>query len=109
MTRKLKKYYVYIMSSLKGTLYTGVTSELKNRVYAHKNKLIPGFTNRYNIDRLVYYEETSEAKEAIAREKQIKSWRREKKIALIKTINPTWRDLSEDWFEDESEENEDGE
>jgi len=103
MTKKFKTYYVYIMTSLKGTLYTGVTSDLTKRVYAHKHKLIPGFTSRYNIDRLVYYEETGDVREAIAREKQIKSWRRAKKIALIQTINPTWKDISEQWFEDEGE------
>ena len=105
----MKKYHVYIMSNLKGTLYTGVTSELVSRVYAHKHKLIPGFTSRYNINKLVYYEETVDVKAAIAREKQIKSWRREKKIALIQTINPTWKDLSEDWSEDECEEDDNDE
>jgi putative endonuclease len=102
----MKKYYVYIMSSSAGTLYTGVTSKLRSRVYAHKHKLIPGFTNKYNINRLVYYEETYDVKSAITREKQIKSWRREKKIMLINSINSTWRDLSEDWFENEGDESE---
>ena len=104
---EMKAYYVYIMSNIRGTLYTGVTNQLKNRVYTHKKKLIPGFTSRYNIDRLVYYEEMGDVKAAIAREKQIKSWRREKKIRLIATMNPTWRDLSEDWFEDEDEDADD--
>ena len=81
-------YYVYIMANLHGTLYTGVTGDLQKRVFEHKNKLIPGFTKKYNIDRLVYFEETSDIREAIVREKQIKSWRRSKKIALIKSTNP---------------------
>ena len=96
-----KTYYVYIMANIHGTLYTGVTSDLEKRVYDHKSKLTSGFTKRYNIDRLVYYEETVDIKEAIAREKQVKSWRRAKKIALIQSINPTWKDLSEEWFQDD--------
>ncbi len=92
-----KDYYVYVMTNRSGTLYTGVTNNLKRRVYEHKHKLIEGFTARYNIDRLVYYEICSESLAAIAREKQIKGWRRSKKIALIETLNPNWRDLSEDW------------
>jgi putative endonuclease len=87
------------MANIHGTLYTGVTSDLEKRVYDHKNKLAPGFTKRYNIDRLVYYEETIDITEAITREKQVKSWRRAKKIALIQSINPTWKDLSEGWFQ----------
>jgi putative endonuclease len=94
-----KTYYVYIMANIHGTLYTGVTNDLVKRVYDHKSKLIPGFTKRYNINRLVYYEETGDIREAITREKQVKSWRRAKKIALIQSINPTWKDLSEGWFQ----------
>ena len=100
----IKTYYVYIMANIHGTLYMGVTSDLEKHVYDHKNKLVPCFTKRYNIDRLVYYEETSDIKEAIVREKQIKSWRRTKKIALIQSINPTWKDLSEGWFQAEDQE-----
>ena len=99
-----KTYYVYIMANIHGTLYTGVTSDLEKRVYDHKSKLTSGFTKRYNIDRLVYYEETVDIQEAIAREKQVKSWRRTKKIALIQSINPTWKDLSEGWFKVEDQE-----
>ena len=91
--------YVYIMTNRSGTLYTGVTNDIARRVYEHKNHLVPGFTSRYNIDRLVYFENTSEITSAIAREKQIKGWLRAKKIALIESINPEWRDLSEDWKE----------
>ena len=93
----MKQYYVYIMTNRSGTLYTGVTNHLERRVYEHKQKLVPGFTSRYNINRLVYFETTSNINSAIAREKQIKGWLRSKKLALIETTNPQWRDLSEDW------------
>ena len=82
------------------TLYTGVTDDLVRRVYEHKNKLIEGFTKRYNITRLVHYEVTSDVQAAIQREKQIKGWLRKKKIALIETVNPGWQDLSEGWYEE---------
>jgi putative endonuclease len=94
---KMKQYAVYIMASRSKTLYIGVTSNLEQRVYQHKNKLIAGFTSKYNIDRLVYFELTSDVVPAIEKEKQIKGWKREKKIALIETTNPTWQDLSETW------------
>jgi putative endonuclease len=94
----MKTYYVYIMTNRSRTLYTGTTNDLKRRVYEHKHKLIPGFTNKYNITRLVYFEETADVKAAIAREKQIKGWLRAKKIALIESANPEWRDLSADWY-----------
>ncbi|MEQ9620339.1 GIY-YIG nuclease family protein [Coleofasciculus chthonoplastes] len=95
----MNTYYVYIMTNRSKTLYTGVTNDLYRRVYEHKQKLIPGFTQKYNINRLVYYQETSDVRESITREKQIKGWLRAKKIALIESINPQWRDLSADWFE----------
>jgi putative endonuclease len=95
----MKIYYVYIMASSSGTLYTGVTDDLERRVFEHKNKLIPGFSSKYNINRLVYYEETGDVQAAIYREKQIKSWRRNKKLDLIKSSNPKWQDLSEGWYE----------
>jgi len=98
-SNKVNTYYVYIMTNRSKTLYTGVTNDLYRRVYEHKQKLIPGFTQKYNINRLVYYEETSDVREAIAREKQIKGWLRAKKIALIESANPQWHDLSADWFE----------
>jgi len=93
----MTEYYVYIMTNGKRTLYTGVTNNLYRRVYEHKEKLIPGFTKRYNIDYLVYVENTSDVVAAITREKQIKGWTRAKKISLIESSNPEWRDLSLDW------------
>ena len=87
------------MASPTGTLYTGMTHDLMKRVYQHKNKLVEVFTKKYNVTRLVYYEETNDVSAAIDREKQIKGWRRSKKTDLIKSINPTWRDLAEDWFD----------
>ena len=93
----MNSYYVYIMTNRSGTLYIGITNNLIRRVYEHKNKLIDGFTKKYNINRLVYFEETSDVYSAIAREKQIKGWIRKKKIALIEKNNPKFRDLSEDW------------
>ena len=90
--------YVYIMFSKKnGTLYTGVTSDLKKRVCQHKQKSYDGFTAKYNVDKLGYYEIFSDIKDAIEREKQIKDGSRKKKILLIEKINPLWRDLSNDW------------
>jgi putative endonuclease len=90
-------YYVYIMTNKSKTLYTGVTNDLQRRVFEHKHHLVEGFTEKYNITKLVYFEETSDVREAICREKQIKGWLRKKKIALIESINPEWKDLSEDW------------
>ena len=86
------------MTNKSRTLYTGVTNDLERRVYEHKHKLVPGFTSKYNITQLVYYEETDDVNIAIAREKQIKGWLRAKKIALIESINPEWKDLSLDWY-----------
>jgi len=92
-----KTYYVYIMSSKTKVIYTGVTSNLIGRVYQHKNGLVKGFTKRYNVDQLVYYAETNDIMEAICYEKKIKGWTRAKKITLIESINPDWKDLAEDW------------
>ena len=86
------------MSNLSRTLDTGFTSDLQRRVYEHKNKTLSGFTKHYNISKLVYYEEFDAAISAITREKQIKKWRRSKKIDLINSINPAWVDLAKDWF-----------
>ena len=96
----MKNYYVYIMTSPSGTLYTGMTSNLVRRVYEHKQRLVDGFTKKYNVTRLAYYEQTSDVQTALAREKEIKKWRRSKKIALIKSINPKWQDLSAGWYDE---------
>jgi putative endonuclease len=94
----MSEYYVYIMASRSRTLYCGVTNDLIRRVHEHRHRLLPGFTSKYNIDRLVYFETTPDVRAAIAREKQIKGWRREKKLEVIQSANPTWKDLSEEWF-----------
>ncbi len=86
------------MTNKSKTLYTGVTDNLERRVYEHKNKLVEGFTKRYNITKLVYYEETNNVQIAIEREKQIKGWLRRRKIALIESMNPKWADLSDEWL-----------
>ncbi|MHB8173795.1 MAG: GIY-YIG nuclease family protein [Nitrospirota bacterium] len=88
-------YYVYILASITKTLYVGVTRDIVKRMYEHKQELVPGFTSRYKVNRLVYLEETNDVRAAIAREKQIKNWRRNKKEFLINSINPSWNDLSE--------------
>jgi len=91
-----KNYYIYIMTNKNNTvLYTGVTNNLKKRVYEHKHKLISGFTKKYNINKLVYYEIFEDPINAIAREKQIKAGSRDKKIKLIESMNPKWEDLYE--------------
>lgn len=94
----MKSYFVYIMTNKSKTLYTGVTNHLERRVYEHKNKLVAGFTSRYNITKLVYYEETNDVSVALAREKQIKGWLRAKKVALIEAENPEWKDLGLEWY-----------
>ena len=96
----VKEYYVYVMTNRSRTLYTGITSNLERRVYEHKRKLIPGFTSKYNVTRLVYYEVHPNAGDAIAREKQVKGWLRARKIALIESANPNWDDLSAAWYEE---------
>jgi len=96
----VKQYYVYIMTNRSRTLYTGVTSDLERRVYEHKRKLVPGFSARCRITPLVYFEVTQDVEVAIAREKQIKGWLRAKKIALIESVNPEWKDLSLGWYEE---------
>ncbi len=91
-------YYVYILTNQYNTvLYTGVTNNLERRLYEHKNKLINGFTKKYNVDKLVYFEQTDNINSAIAREKQIKGWIRKKKDELIASVNAERKDLSEDW------------
>jgi len=93
-----KSYHVYIMSNISKMLYAGVTNNLEHRVLQHKAKLIDGFTKKYNLHRLVYFEAFGNIRDAIAREKQIKGWLRAKKVALIKSANPDWKDLSADWM-----------
>jgi putative endonuclease len=93
----MKTYYVYIMTNKSKTLYIGVTNNLERRVHEHEYKLVPGFTSRYNITKLVYFAETNDVQEALAREKQIKGWLRSKKIVLIEAENPEWKDLSLEW------------
>src|SRR5712691_4360855 len=93
----VKRYWVYIMSGRTRVLYIGVSNDLERRDYEHKHKLVAGFTSKYRLDRLVYFEEHADIRVAIEREKQIKSWRREKKLALIESVNLNWRDLSLDW------------
>ena len=86
--------FEYIMTNRSRTLYTGVTNNLERRVEEHRSKLVPGFTSKYNITRLVYWEEYRDVRAAIAREKEIKGWLRRKKIALIESMNPHWDELS---------------
>lgn len=92
-----KHSYIYILANQRnGTIYVGVTSDLIKRIYEHKNRVFEGFTKKYNIHSLVYYEQFDDIENAIEREKQLKSWKRNKKILLIEKQNPTWRDLSEE-------------
>ncbi len=91
-------YYVYIMRNRSKTLYTGVTGNLERRVFEHRQGIKGEFAARYKIDRLVYFERFGDIQAAIAREKQIKGWLRIKKVALIVSMNPEWKDLSEAWF-----------
>ncbi|MBQ6852254.1 MAG: GIY-YIG nuclease family protein [Oscillospiraceae bacterium] len=91
-------YFVYILSNWSDSvLYIGVTSNLSRRLYEHRNHLADGFTKKYNVHKLVYFENTNDVHAAIAREKQLKGWRREKKNALISKSNPQWIDLSRNW------------
>lgn len=93
-----KTYYVYILASKRnGTLYIGVTNDLERRLYEHKNNLLEGFTNKYNVHHLVYYEDVNDIQSSLQREKQLKRWTRKWKIELIEKINPEWRDLADDF------------
>ena len=89
-----KRYFVYVVASPSQTLYVGMTNNLERRVFEHKSGAVPGFTQKYKVTRLVYFEEYSEVSDAIAREKQIKSWKRSRKIWLIESLNPKWKDLA---------------
>ena len=93
-----KTYYIYLITNWNNkVLYTGVTNNLEKRVYQHKNKLIKDFTEKYNVNKLVYFEQTTDINSAITREKEIKKWRREKKNRLVESKNKSWDDLSEQW------------
>ena len=93
-----RHYYVYLLTNWNNNvMYVGVTNDLMRRVHEHKSKDVRGFTHKYNVHKLVYYEETSDVHAALAREKEIKKWRREKKNRLVVELNPAWRDLSQDF------------
>jgi putative endonuclease len=92
----MRRYYIYIMASRSRVLYTGVTNDLTRRVHEHKRGLNAGFSSRYRVTRLVYFEEFADIRDAIAREKAIKGWRRSRKISLVEARNPTWDDLAKD-------------
>ncbi len=95
----MKNYYVYILASGKnGTLYIGVTNNLERRIDEHKGKVVDGFTKKYNISTLVYFESTDDVESAISREKALKMWKRQWKLSLIESINPNWNDLSLDFY-----------
>ena len=97
---KEHRYYVYLLTNKNDkVMYVGVTNNLERRVYEHKTKMVLGFTEKYNVNKLVYFEETNDVRAAIAREKEIKKWRREKKNNLVVAVNPEWKDLSDGWFE----------
>ena len=93
----MRDYFVYIMSNRTHMLYIGVTNNLERRVFEHKSKLVPGFTSHYNLNRLVYFEQTNDVGAVITREKELKGWRRDRKIVLIESVNPKWSDLSREW------------
>ena len=95
-----RQYYVYILTGRTGTLYVGVTNDLERRMSEHRRRLVPGFASKYGLTRLAYYEQTPDVESAIAREKQIKGWRRSRKVALIESSNPAWDDLSREWLPD---------
>ena len=94
----MQEYFVYILANITNTtLYVGMTNDLKRRLYEHQNKLLPGFTEKYNVNKLVYYEKTTDVKAAIQREKNLKKWNRAWKLELIKKTNPLLKDLSLEW------------
>lgn len=97
--REARTYYVYILTNRSGTLYTGMTNNIRRRVRQHKDKAIPGFTRKYRVDHLLYYECFTDVYVAISREKQIKGWLRCKKLDLIASLNPQWNDLSDGWYD----------
>ncbi len=98
MPKERRTYCAYIMGSLSGTLYIGMTGNLRKRVFEHKFHRMEGFTDKYQVERLLYWESFDEVQKAINREKQLKGWRRSKKITLIEFVNPHWLDLARDWY-----------
>ena len=101
MHKNAHQYYLYLLTNKKnGTLYIGVTNNLERRLFEHKNKLVDGFTKRYNLNKLVYFETYQFVNDIIKREKNMKKWKRQWKIDLIEQDNPNWKDLSKDWFEE---------
>jgi putative endonuclease len=94
-----RAYATYILASRSRVLYVGSTSDLVRRVYQHRTRMIKGFTQKYDVTRLVYFEQTPNARAAVAREREIKGWRRQKKVRLIESVNPGWLDLAAGWFE----------
>lgn len=97
-TQEPRVYYTYIMGSRSGVLYVGITGDLMTRVLQHKSGAVPGFTSRYRVTRLLYFEEFGSPSEAIAREKELKGWRRKRKLDLMRSTNPKWKDLSAEWL-----------
>ncbi len=99
MTGEDRTYYVYILGSISGTLYIGVTGNLRRRMWQHKKHIFTGFSSKFGVDRLLYREKYADIHRAIGREKQLKGWIRKKKVALIEKDNPRWKDLAGAWFE----------
>jgi putative endonuclease len=98
----IMQFYVYILSSVRRVIYVGFTNNLERRMYEHKHGIVPGFTRKYKCKSLVYYETTNDANSGIQREKQIKGWKRFKKVELIESMNLNWEDLSGEWFREDS-------
>ena len=96
----VREYCSYMMGSYCGALYAGVTNDLTRRLYEHQQKFVEGFTKKYNVTKLVYYEAADSIEAAIEREKQVKGWLRRKKVALIESVNPYWEDLAKEWYEE---------
>ncbi len=96
----VREYYFYMMASYRGALYAGVTNDLTRRVYEHQQKVVEGFTKKYNVTKLVYYEAADRIEAAIEREKQVKGWLRRKKVALIESVNRYWEDLAKEWYDE---------
>lgn len=99
---KQHNYWVYMMASKSGVLYVGMTNDLLRRVWEHQQKLVEGFTKKYNCTKLIWFEEFREVRDAIECETRMKDWRRDKKVGLIQKSNPQWRDLSDGWYENEA-------